>query len=297
LKRKLITISGPTASGKTKLSIDLALRLNCSIISSDSRQFYKEMNIGTAVPSKNELSKIKHYCVQHKSINDKYTINDFQIEALDIINHELKFNDYIIMVGGSGMYMDSVTNGMDTFPNISSKISETINSNFKLFGIKYLQDKLNELDPEYFSKVDVNNHRRLIRAIEVSMSSNKPYSSYLGNKKVNHGFQSINTAIKSDRDTLYNRINSRVDKMMNNGLLSEVKGLLEYKNLRSLNTVGYKELFLFLENKISLEFAINEIKKNSRRYAKKQMTWLRKKEDVIWIKNNINIDYFLKIIN
>ena len=185
MKRKLITISGPTASGKTKLSIDLALRLNCSIISSDSRQFYKEMNIGTAVPSKNELSKIKHYCVQHKSINDKYTINDFQIEALDIINHELKFNDYIIMVGGSGMYMDSVTNGMDTFPNISSKISETINSNFKLFGIKYLQDKLNELDPEYFSKVDVNNHRRLIRAIEVSMSSNKPYSSYLGNKKVN----------------------------------------------------------------------------------------------------------------
>ncbi|MDC3265769.1 hypothetical protein OAU22_01720, partial [Flavobacteriaceae bacterium] len=147
---------------------------NCSIISSDSRQFYKEMNIGTAVPSKIELSKVKHYCVQHKSVINNYTINDFQIEALDIIKHELKINDHIIMVGGSGMYMDAVTHGMDTFPNISSEISKTVNSNYKLLGIKYLHDKLRELDPEYLLTVDINNHRRLIRALEVSLCSNKP---------------------------------------------------------------------------------------------------------------------------
>ena len=297
LNKKLITISGPTASGKSKLSIDLALRLNCSIISSDSRQFYKEMNIGTAVPSKIELSKVKHYCVQHKSVINNYTINDFQIEALDIIKHELKINDHIIMVGGSGMYMDAVTHGMDTFPNISSEISKTVNSNYKLLGIKYLHDKLRELDPEYLLTVDINNHRRLIRALEVSLCSNKPYSSYLGNKKINHNFQIINTAIKSDRATLYERINNRVDEMINKGLLNEVKDLFKYKDLRSLNTVGYKELFLFLENKISLEIAINEIKKNSRRYAKRQMTWLRKKKDIVWIENNINSDDLLKIIH
>ena len=201
------------------------------------------------------------------------------------------------MVGGSGMYMDAVTHGMDTFPNISSEVSKIVNSNYKLLGIKYLHEKLSELDPEYLLTVDINNHRRLIRALEVSLSSNKPYSSYLGNKKINHNFQIINTAIKIDRATLYERINNRVDEMINKGLLKEVKGLLKYKDLRSLNTVGYKELFLFLENKISLEIAINEIKKNSRRYAKRQMTWLRKKKDIIWIENNINSDDLLKIIH
>ena len=297
MKKKLITISGPTASGKTSLSIDLALRLNCSIISSDSRQFYKEMSIGTAVPSKTELSKVNHYCVQHKSITTNYTVNDFQIEALDIIKHELKFNDHIIMVGGSGMYMDAVTYGIDKFPSISYEVSETINSNYKLFGIKYLQDKLNELDPEYFLNVDINNHRRLIRALEVSLSSKKPYSSFLGKNKIKHNFQIINTAIECDRTLLYKRINKRVDEMINKGLLNEVKDLIDYKNLRSMNTVGYKELFLYLDNKVSLRNAVNEIKKNSRRFAKRQMTWLRKKDDIKWIEKNISIENFLSLMN
>ena len=297
MKKKLITISGPTASGKTSLSIDLALRLNCSIISSDSRQFYKEMSIGTAVPSKTELSKVNHYCVQHKSITTNYTVNDFQIEALDIIKHELKFNDHIIMVGGSGMYMDAVTYGIDKFPSISFEVSETINSNYKLFGIKYLQDKLNELDPEYFLNVDINNHRRLIRALEVSLSSKKPYSSFLGKNKIKHNFQIINTAIECDRTLLYKRINKRVDEMINKGLLNEVKDLIDYKNLRPMNTVGYKELFLYLDNKVSLKNAVNEIKKNSRRFAKRQMTWLRKKDDIKWIEKNISIENFLSLMN
>ena len=297
MEKKLITISGPTASGKTDLSITLALNLNCSVISSDSRQFYKEMTIGTAVPSKYELSKVKHYCIQHKSINDNYTIKDFQIEALNIIKNELKINNNIIMVGGSGMYMDALIYGLDSFPEIIPEIRAKISSQYKVLGIKYLQNKLKNLDPEYFLKVDIHNHRRLIRALEVSLSSNKPYSSFLNNKKVNHDFKIINTAINCDRDILYERINDRVDEMLHKGLLNEVKGLVKFKNLRSMNTVGYKELFLYLENKTSFDDAVNEIKKNSRRFAKKQMTWLRNKKDIKWIKNNIEIDNFINLIN
>jgi len=297
LKKKLITISGPTASGKTELSITLALNLNCSIISSDSRQFYKEMTIGTAVPSKYELSKVKHYCIQHKSINDNYTIKDFQIEALNIIKNELKINNNIIMVGGSGMYMDALIYGLDSFPEIIPEIRAEISSQYKDLGIKYLQNKLKNLDPEYFLKVDIHNHRRLIRALEVSLSSNKPYSSFLNNRKVNHDFKIINTAINCDRDILYERINDRVDEMLHRGLLNEVKSLVKFKNLRSMNTVGYKELFYYLENKTSFNDAVIEIKKNSRRFAKKQMTWLRNKKDIKWIKNNIEIDDFMNLIN
>ena len=297
MKKKLITISGPTASGKTELSITLALNLNCSIISSDSRQFYEEMTIGTAVPSKYELSKVKHYCIQHKSINDNYTIKDFQIEALNIIKNELKINNNIIMVGGSGMYMDALIYGLDSFPEIIPEIRAEISSQYKDLGIKYLQNKLKNLDPEYFLKVDIHNHRRLIRALEVSLSSNKPYSSFLNNRKVNHDFKIINTAINCDRDILYERINDRVDEMLHRGLLNEVKSLVKFKNLRSMNTVGYKELFLYLENKTSFDDAVIEIKKNSRRFAKKQMTWLRNKKDIKWIKNNIEIDDFMNLIN
>lgn len=297
MKKKLITISGPTASGKTELSITLALNLNCSIISSDSRQFYKEMTIGTAVPSKYELSKVKHYCIQHKSINDNYTIKDFQIEALNIIKNELKINNNIIMVGGSGMYMDALIYGLDSFPEIIPEIRAEISSQYKDLGIKYLQNKLKNLDPEYFLKVDIHNHRRLIRALEVSLSSNKPYSSFLNNRKVNHDFKIINTAINCDRDILYERINDRVDEMLHRGLLNEVKSLVKFKNLRSMNTVGYKELFYYLENKTSFNDAVIEIKKNSRRFAKKQMTWLRNKKDIKWIKNNIEIDDFMNLIN
>ncbi|MDA9622198.1 tRNA (adenosine(37)-N6)-dimethylallyltransferase MiaA [Flavobacteriaceae bacterium] len=297
MKKKLITISGPTASGKTELSITLALNLNCSIISSDSRQFYEEMTIGTAVPSKYELSKVKHYCIQHKSINDNYTIKDFQIEALNIIKNELKINNNIIMVGGSGMYMDALIYGLDSFPEIIPEIRAEISSQYKNLGIKYLQNKLKNLDPEYFLKVDIHNHRRLIRALEVSLSSNKPYSSFLNNRKVNHDFKIINTAINCDRDILYERINDRVDEMLHRGLLNEVKSLVKFKNLRSMNTVGYKELFLYLENKTSFDDAVIEIKKNSRRFAKKQMTWLRNKKDIKWIKNNIEIDDFMNLIN
>ena len=289
MNKTLITVSGPTAIGKTKFAIDLAKFLNCEIISSDSRQFYKELSIGTAVPSKNELDAVKHHCIQHKSIQEIYTIKDFEQEALKIINNLFKKNKYVIMVGGSGLYMDAVVHGLDDLPKIDDEIRKTLNIKFKKFGIEYLKKELKKLDPKYFIKVDKNNPRRLIRALEVCLSSKKPYSSFIVGKKKNHSFNLFHIGLKLERNVLYDRINSRVDQMIEKGLINEVKGLINFKNLNPLNTVGYKELFLFLDNKKTLEESTKEIKKNTRRFAKKQMTWLRKK-DVLWIENTVKVE-------
>ena len=289
MNKTLITISGPTAIGKTKFAIDLAKFLNCEIISSDSRQFYKELSIGTAVPSKNELDAVKHHCIQHKSIQETYTIKDFEQEALKIINNLFKKNKYVIMVGGSGLYMDAVVHGLDDLPKIDDEIRKTLNIKFKKFGIEYLKKELKKLDPKYFIKVDKNNPRRLIRALEVCLSSKKPYSSFIVGKKNNHSFNLFHIGLKLERNELYDRINSRVDQMIEKGLINEVKGLINFKNLNPLNTVGYKELFLFLDNKKTLEESTKEIKKNTRRFAKRQMTWLRKK-DILWISNTVKVE-------
>ncbi len=289
MNKTLITVSGPTAIGKTKFAIDLAKFLNCEIISSDSRQFYKELSIGTAVPSKNELDAVKHHCIQHKSIQEIYTIKDFEQEALKIINNLFKKNKYVIMVGGSGLYMDAVVHGLDDLPKIDDEIRKTLNIKFKKFGIEYLKKELKKLDPKYFIKVDKNNPRRLIRALEVCLSSKKPYSSFIVGKKNNHSFNLFHIGLKLERNELYDRINSRVDQMIEKGLINEVKGLINFKNLNPLNTVGYKELFLFLDNKKTLEESTKEIKKNTRRFAKRQMTWLRKK-DILWISNTVKVE-------
>lgn len=289
MNKTLITISGPTAVGKTKLSIDLAMNLNCEIISSDSRQFYKELSIGTAIPTKKELIKVKHHCIQHKSITESYTIKDFEKEALNIITNQFKTNKYLIMVGGSGLYMDAVINGLDEFPDIDNKVRNKLNEMYQKFGIEYLQKKLKKLDSKYYSKVDKKNPRRLIRALEVCISSNKPYSSYTGKKKRNHPFNLFNIGIKKERAELYEKINMRVDDMVKKGLLNEVKSLIKFKDLNVLNTIGYKELFSYLENKTTIERSIEEIKKNSRRFAKRQITWLNSKENIFWVDNQTNI--------
>ena len=294
--KKLITISGPTASGKTDLSIKLASYLECSIISCDSRQFYKEMSIGTAVPTKSELSKIKHYCIQHKSIFDTYTVGDFRHETLLLLKKLFQKNDYVILTGGSGLYMDSIIKGIDFFPEINKITREELNYNFNLKGIKYLQDQLSKLDPIYFSTVDKNNHRRLIRALEVCISSGKPYSSFLNKRKNDYDFNIESFAIRTNRDVLYKRINARVDKMIEAGLIDEVKKLFKHKNLNPLNTVGYKEIFEFIEKKVSLEQSIEKIKQNTRRYAKRQITWLKNK-DYKWIDSDIDPEEFIKMIN
>lgn len=296
MKKKLITISGPTASGKTSLSLKLAEHLNCSIISCDSRQFYKEMSIGTAVPLKNELKKIDHYCIQHKSIKETYTIGDFKDEAHKILKKLFKNNDFVIMTGGSGLYMDSVVSGLDDFPKIDPVIREGLNKNFKSNGIIYLQKKLKELDPKYYSIVDLNNHRRIIRALEVCISEKQPYSNFL-NKKNNasNKFKTVNLSIETNRDDLYKKINSRVDQMIEYGLVEEVNSLYKYKDLNPLNTVGYKEIFDFIDGKSTLIEAIDKIKQNTRRYAKRQLTWLKKRK-LIWVNKNIKIEELKNII-
>jgi tRNA dimethylallyltransferase len=288
LNKTLITISGPTAVGKTKFSIDLAKLLNCQIISCDSRQFYKELSIGTAIPSKKELNAIKHHYIHHKSINDTYTVKDFQKDALNKIKELFISDEFIILVGGSGLYMDAVIYGLDEFPEIDKKVRENLNLKLNRFGIIYLQKKLQKLDPEYYSKVDLKNPRRLIRALEVCISSNKPFSSYINKKKTKHPFKLFNIGILMDRDKLYEKINSRVDHMFSQGLVNEVKGLIDFKNYNALKTVGYKELFQFIENKCTLNESIEEIKKNTRRYAKRQITWLKSKNDITYINSSTN---------
>ena len=290
MKKTLITISGPTASGKTKLSIELANKLNCEIISFDSRQFYKEMSIGTAVPSKKELSVIKHHLIQHVSIKRNYTIKDFELDATKIIENQFQIKNYIILVGGSFLYLDSITKGLDFIPSTKPVVRENLNVEFQKLGIDFLKNKLKILDPTYYEKVDKNNHRRLIRALEVSISSGKPYSSFLGKMKKEHPFDIINLRLDVNRNCLFERIDNRVNQMINSGLADEVKNLLKFKGLNPLNAIGYKELFHFFEGKKSFDDCVNEIKKNTRRYAKRQITWLNSKENLIRVKQNSKVD-------
>lgn len=278
------------------MSIRLAQNLNCSIISCDSRQFYKEMSIGTAVPSKLELSKANHYFIHHKSVKDNYTVGDFQNDALKLIENLFKKDDYIILTGGSGMYMDAIVNGIDKFPKIKLGVRELLNEKHNSRGILFLKNKLKELDPEYYDIVDVNNHRRLIRALEVCISTGKPYSSFLNKKNKKYDFESVNFGIKVDRELLYKKINYRVDKMISDGLIKEAKTLLNFKDLNPLNTVGYKELFEHFKGNLTKSQAIEKIKQNTRRYAKRQMTWLKNK-NLVWIENNVEIDEIKRFIN
>jgi len=292
--KKLISISGPTAIGKTKLAIKLAKYLNSEVISFDSRQFYKEMTIGTAVPSKFELNEVKHHFIQHKSILDPYTVYDFSVEANKLINKLFKGYDNIILVGGSYMFLKSIIYGIDEIPKIPNEFRNNLNEKFKINGIEYLQSILSTKDPEYYEKVDINNPRRLIRALEIIEFTKKPYTSFLKNNKdrlYNHHSIALNT----DRNQLYEIINKRVDLMINSGLIDEAKDLYKFKDYNALYTVGYKELFNYFNNQYSKVFAINEIKKNTRRFAKKQITWLRNSDEKHkWIDIDYDIEEIVK---
>ena len=272
----LIYVAGPTSVGKTKFSIELAKKFKTEILSCDSRQFYKEISIGTGVPSKKELSEIKHHFIQHKSIRDIYTVGDFEKEIIYKINNLFKYNKTLIMVGGSGMYADAVMFGLDKFPEVSNETRKQINYYYKAHGLKSLQKLLYQKDPIYFNIVDKNNPVRLIRALEVSISSGKPYSSFLGKSNKKRDFVSKMILLQCPREKLYNKINKRVDLMLDKGLREEAYDLIKYKNLTPLKTIGYKELFNHFEGTLSLDDAIKEIKKNTRRFAKKQMTWFKK---------------------
>ena len=279
----LIAVIGPTAIGKTSLAIKLAQHLGTEIISADSRQFFKEMRIGTAVPSKEELATAQHHLIQHKSIHEPYSVGDFEKEALKRLSKLYEKKDSVVLVGGSGLYVDAVVNGLDDFPEVDKKIRESLMDRLNNEGLESLQHELKTKDPEYYKRVDLENPHRLVRALEICQTSGSPYSSFLNQKKANRDFNTIYVGLSAERETIYNRINERVDLMMASGLLEEVKRLLPYKSLNALQTVGYKELFTHLKGECDLEFAVEEIKKNTRRFAKRQLTWYRKNQDVLWV--------------
>jgi len=297
MTKQLITIIGPTAVGKTSLAIKIAKFFKTEIVSADSRQFYKEMSIGTAKPTENELSQIKHHLINNKSIQDKYNINDYEKDALNCLNTIFKNNNVAVLVGGSGLYINSVIYGLDEIPEINPEIRRSIYSELETKGIAKLQEKLKILDQVSYDKIDINNPRRLVRALEVSISTRKPYSSFLKNTKKKRNFNTIVLGINQNRDLLYNRINSRVDNMIENGLINEVKGLHNLKHLTSLNTIGYSEVFKHLEGDSSLNECIAEIKKNSRRYAKRQLTWFKSIQNSKWITPDYNFEEVVEYIN
>jgi tRNA dimethylallyltransferase len=301
MAKYLITVVGPTAIGKTALSINLAKYFNCDIISCDSRQFFKEMQIGTAVPSTEELATAKHHFIQNKSIFENYTVGDFEKEAIAKLDELFSINDYVLMVGGSGLYVDAVLKGFDDFPEVSTSVRSAVTSNYEKSGIKYLQTELEKRDPNYFSVVAKENPQRMMRALEVCIGSEKPYSSFLNQKKNTRNFTPILIGLEAERSTIYDRINQRVDIMINKGLLAEAKELFPNKDLNALQTVGYRELFRYFVGEISLEFAIEEIKKNTRRFAKRQLTWFKRNEGTMWFdylaNQNEVTDYIKAIIH
>jgi tRNA dimethylallyltransferase len=284
----LITIIGPTAIGKTSLSIALAQHFECDIISCDSRQFFREMRIGTAVPSEEELASAPHHFFQNKSIFENYTVGDFEKEGITKLNELFLKNNIQIMVGGSGLYVDAILKGFDDFPIIDNSIREVISTDFEEFGIHYLQDKLKELDSEYYQQLKLENPQtlqnpqRMKRFVEVCLGSGKPYSSFLNQKKNQRSFTPIIIGLEAKREIMYDRINLRVDNMIKEGLVKEAEGLFLNKELNALQTVGYRELFDYFEGKISIEFAVEEIKKNTRRFSKRQLTWFKRAENVKW---------------
>ena len=292
----LITIVGPTAIGKTSLSISLATHFKCDIISCDSRQFFKEMTIGTAVPNKEELDKVRHHFIQNKSIFENYTVGDFEKEAIAKLDDLFLTNDIVVMVGGSGLYVDAVLKGFDDFPEIENSVRSAVKQNYQKQGIEYLQSELKQRDPDYFQVVAKENPQRMMRALEVCIGTGKTYSSFLNQKKNIRNFTPILIGLEADRSVIYDKINHRVDIMMNAGLLAEAKNLFSHKELNALQTVGYRELFSYIKDEISLEFAIEEIKKNTRRFAKRQLTWFKRNEKTRWfdyLENKMEIINFI----
>lgn len=281
-KPLLICVVGATAIGKTSLAIKLAQAFNAEIISADSRQFFKEMNIGTAVPSEKELEAAPHHFIQNKSIFEEYSVGDFERDAIAFLEIYFKERKVAILVGGSGLYVDAVVKGLNNFPEVSSEIREELNIELNEKGIEILQKELEQVDPDYFKNVDLHNPHRLIRALEIFRATEKPYSTFLNKETENRNFRTFYIGLTADRETIYSRINYRVEKMIEEGLLEEAKALFPYKEKNALQTVGYRELFEYFDGKISLDEAISEIKKNTRRFAKRQITWFKKNEAIHW---------------
>ena len=281
-KKYLIIIAGPTAIGKTSLSIDVAKHFQTEILSCDSRQFFKEMSIGTAVPSKEELAQVPHHFIHNLSIQNDYSVGMFERDVLQKIEELHQKFDVLVMVGGSGLYVDAVCRGLDDFPRATEGLRDELNRRRREEGIEALEQQLKKLDPDYHKTVDKANPHRIIRALEVCLTSGQTFSSFRKKQIVNRPFETVKIILNRDRELLYERINLRVDLMLEEGLLEEAKALYPQRELNALLTVGYKELFSYFDGDIDLETAVSEIKKNTRRYAKRQLTWFRRDPETVF---------------
>jgi tRNA dimethylallyltransferase len=282
MKNILIVLLGPTGVGKTDISINLANRFNCEIISADSRQFFSEMKIGTAVPSDDQLNTINHHFIRFKSVEDYYSSSLFERDVINLLPTLFSKNNFVLMSGGSGMYIDAVCSGIDDIPDVDPEVREKYISRYKEDGIEGLRAALKILDPEHYSKVDLKNHKRIMRALEICETAGRPYSSFLKKNKREREFGIIKIGLERTREDLYNRINLRVDAMIDAGLEEEARNLQKFRNLNAMNCVGYREFFDYFDGKITRDKAIELIKRNSRRYAKRQLTWWGKDKDIKW---------------
>lgn len=286
MKKTLIVVLGPTGIGKTDLSIDIALKFNTEIISADSRQIFKEMDIGTATPNSQQLHTVKHHFVKSHSIFEEYSAAKYEEEAISKLDELFVLHNQVIMTGGSMLYIDAVCNGIDDIPKVDKKIRSELIDRFEINGLEELRLELKKIDPEYYQQADLKNHKRIIHALEIFYSSGKKYSSMLTKPRKKRNFDILKIGLNTNRDLLHKRINLRVDKMIESGLLDETRHLYPHRELNSLNTVGYKELFDYFDKRINLDQAIELIKRNSRRYARRQITWFRKDRDIRWFEPN-----------
>ena len=281
--QKLIVITGPTAVGKTSIAIEVAKKLNTEIISCDSRQMYREMRIGTAVPTAEELSVVQHHLIGNLSIHHYYNVSMFEQDCLQLLDQLFMKHQTVVMTGGSGLYIDALCRGIDDFPTVDSEIRQMVTGWFEIEGVEYLRRQLKMLDPEHYAKVDLRNHKRIMKAIEVSLQTGKPYSSFLTAQKRKRPFEIEKIALNRPREELFEHINHRTTQMMKDGLLEEAESLYPYRHLNALNTVGYKELFAYMDGNYDLETAVELIQRNTRRYAKRQLTWFSRDSDMIWM--------------
>ncbi|HAG15182.1 MAG TPA: tRNA (adenosine(37)-N6)-dimethylallyltransferase MiaA [Bacteroidales bacterium] len=283
MQKTVYFVVGPTAVGKTAFAIELAKYLNTEIVSADSRQFYREMKIGTAVPSNDELTAVKHHLIGNLSIHENYNVSAFENDALAILEKLFQEHNAVVVVGGSGMYLDALAFGIDDLPDASPEVRKDLKQLYDREGLEAIQQKLIELDPVFYAEMDTQNPKRVLRALEVCLTTGKAYSALRLGQKKKRDFNIRWIGLDQERSKLNKRINLRVDKMLENGLIDEVKQLYPFKHLNALNTVGYKEFFVWLNGEESYEWAVEKVKTNSRRYAKRQMTWFRKNEDIYWI--------------
>ncbi len=280
--KTLIVLLGPTGVGKTELSLQMAEHFGCPIISSDSRQIFRELKIGTAAPSTQELERVTHYFIGTHSVHDSYSAGQYEEDAIQLIDELFKSHDTLMLVGGSMMYIDAVCKGFDKIPNVSADLRERLRKEYDEKGLEWLQQQVAQLDPTHYARVDTKNHKRLLHALEICIETGEPYSNFCTGEKKKRPFNIVKIGLNRPRTELYERINLRVDQMMENGLLKEAQPFFKHRTLNSLNTVGYKELFNYFDGTWSLDFAVNMIKQDSRRYAKRQLTWFNADKDIQW---------------